>query len=495
MTPIQRSVAAIAICLGGVATVIGCAPEAPTTPRVAAADRADLQRAAADEKVAVCHKFAVGGIILEVGAAALSAHLGHGDYVSTLVVSHAPGQSNDGVHFNRITDALAAARGGRLARGELTSAACRITIVVSADIYQGTVTGQPVGDVERFPLMVDVPDITLHGAFVMALDNLWRATGNGAGDGATTLSPVEPLPIIAGSSTPIIVVNAHPGGSAGHGLVVEGFVFQSGHDARVDAGGQGVLAVRAERFVIQGNRFGTGFTESIDARAAGGAVVQNYLGGIAGTGTCDICLAGPGVFWATGNRLLAGGIPGIVASGIVSLPVPNGIEPLAIPATAETWAVIRNNEVRDHLLVPVGSGIRVDALGVGAPNVHNAIHAVIQDNLVANNRFGFIVHGGFPVAGTDRTSDVDVIYGGNTIQQSCQAKLLVALSRHQTVLGLKVFPFLLNSTFRIALGGDLSWSDAWYGHDAGYGNTLIVDGQTIPNGNHQFYSASGCPGL
>ena len=492
MTSVRRSAAGIAVGLAAVASLVSCASDAFTVPRSAALE---LSLDSSGDKVSVCHEPKAAGNILSVGAPSLSAHLAHGDYVTTLLVNHAASPSDDGVNFLRIGDALTAARDGRLARGELTSAACRITIVVSADTYRGTVVGQASGEIERFPLIVDVPDITVRGALVMELDAAGRATGVGTTGSETRLTPVEPLPIIAGSSTPILIANAHPGGSAGHGLVVEGFVFQSGHDARVDAGGQGVLTVRAERFVVRGNRFETGFTESVDVRAGEGSVSQNYLGGIAGTGTCDICLAGPGNFVAVGNRLLAGGIPGIVAAGVINLPLPNGVEPLAIPATAETWAEIRNNEVRDHLRPPVGTGIRVDALGAGAPNVHNTIHAIILDNVVVNNRFGMLVHGGFLLAGTDRTSNVDITYGRNVYLQSCQAKLLVALSRHQTVLGLNVSPFLLNSTFRIELGGDMSWSEAWFGHDAGYGNTLVVDGQTIANGNRQFYSASTCPGL
>ena len=64
------------------------------------------------------------------------------------------------------------------------------------------------------------------------------------------------------------------------------------------------------------------------------------------------------------------------------------------------WVDIRNNEVRDHLRTPVGVGIRMDAVGVGAPNMYGTIHAVVQDNLLVNNRFGMIVHGAFPVANT-----------------------------------------------------------------------------------------------
>ncbi len=478
---------ALAVCLGG-ALLASCTSDGPT----AMGDGSPgLSRTRGAGTVAVCH-LPAGGRILEVATPALAGHLSHGDYIARLFVSHAAGQPSDGAHFGSIGDALAAARTGRLARGELLSAACRITIIVSADVYQGT-AGPPSDGLERFPLIVDVPDITLRGALEMGLDGAGRATGAGTGEGETTLTPAEPLPVIAGASTPIIVANAHPGGSAGNGLTVEGFVFQSGHDPAVDAGGQGVLSVRAAGLTIRGNRFEGGFTESVDLRASSGGVVRNHLAGTAGT--CDICLAGPGRYRATGNRLLAGGIPGIVVSSPVGLAVPSGVEPLELPATAETWGYIRNNEVRDHQRTPVGTGIRLDAVGVGAPNVHGTIHAVVRDNALVNNRFGMIVHAAFPVANSDRKGDVDLRLGGNVFHQSCQTDLLVSLSRHTTALGLSNSPYLLNSTFTLALGGDVSWDQVWFSHPAGFGNTLVVDGQTIANGSRQFYDAAGCPGL
>jgi len=40
------------------------------------------------------------------------------------------------------------------------------------------------------------------------------------------------------------------------------------------------------------------------------------------------------------------------------------------------------------------------------------------------------------------------------------------------------------------LNGNLDWADAWYGNPAGFGNTLIVDGQTIPNGARHFHDGT-----
>jgi hypothetical protein len=308
------------------------------------------------------------------------------------------------------------------------------------------------------------------------------------------LAPDAPLPFINTLSTPIMVATAHPGGSAGNGLVVEGFVFQSGHDGQGALGGQGILGVRATGLAIHGNRFDGGFTEKVDLRLTSADVTNNHFNGPAAT--CDLCLAGPGTFTASGNRILEGGIPGIVASPIVQLPLPGGVDPYALPASAETWATISNNDVRDHRRVPVGVGIRMDAIGVGAPNVHGTIHAVVQDNTVAGNRFGIIVHAAFPVAGADLRGDVDMTLDGNVFQGSCETDLLVSFARHSTGMGIDANPrpYMLNSTFELTLNGDLQWGDVWVAHPDGFGNTLIVDGMTIPNGTRQFYDATGCPG-
>ena len=484
-----RSLTALAAGLAA-AALVSCATDTPTSESTA---RADTVSPSAGGKVSVCHQPGPNARILDIGAPALADHLSHGDYITTLLVSHDAGLPADGVHFSRMTDALGAARAGRIARGELVSAACRITIAVSAGTYTGTTVSPAADGLEQFPMVVDVPDITLRGALVMGLDSHGRATGDGVDPDATTLTPAEPLPFVNRISTPIIIANAHPGGSAGNGLTVEGFVFQSGHDPAVDAGGQAVLSLRTKELTIRGNRLEGGFTESIDLRASDADVIQNHLGGTAGT--CDICLAGPGTYRATGNRLLAGGIPGITVDGPVGLPVPDGVEPFVLPATAETSVELVNNEISDHNRIATGVGIRLDAIGPFGPNVQSTVHATVRDNVLTNNRFGIIVHGAFPQAGTLRRADVDATFSGNVIEHSCQAKLLVSFSRHTATLGLTTNPYLQNSTFRLALGGDVDWNDAWYGHPDGFGNTLIVDGQAIPNGTRQFYDATGCPGL
>jgi hypothetical protein len=51
---------------------------------------------------------------------------------------------------------------------------------------------------------------------------------------------------------------------------------------------------------------------------------------------------------------------------------------------------------------------------------------------------------------------MDVSLSGNVMQQSCQTNLLVAFARHTTALGLQQDAYLLNSTYRLQLGGEYS---------------------------------------
>ena len=483
----ERSSAALLGCLATV-LIAGCTADALTGTRE---EQQTLDLASATQ-VSVCHRSGSSGSVIDIPRSQLAMHLRQGDYVTTLVVGRTPADANDSVHFRRIGDAIAAARAGRLARGELQAAACRITINIAAGSFRGS--GHPGTDpsLEHWPLTVDVPDLTLHGAFVMQLDSHGRATGAGVGPLATTLAPIDPLDgYNTGADRALVLAFGHPGGSAGNGLVVEGFVMRSGVP---DGGwaGNGVFSTRVSGLTVRGNRFERGFDVTFDLRTTSAALEQNS---IIGTGLCDMCLAGPGVYQVSSNLLLAGALEGILITPAIVLPVPRGVEPDSLPATADVSGDIANNEVRDHLRTPVGAGIRVGALGLFAWDVPSKSHYTIHDNLLVNNRFAMLVEASFPVPGALLKGDMDVSFHGNVMQQSCQTNLLVAFTRHTTALGLQQDPYLLNSTYRLQLGGNIPWKDVWYSHPKGFGNTLLVDGIRIPNGARQFYDPERCPGL
>jgi hypothetical protein len=443
----------------------------------------DLPTGPADKLVGVCHVTGATGTILYYKPSELPAVVSQGDYIAELFVDKQSASVGDGVNFSSIGDAIAAARAVRVARNEMQSAACAITIRIAPGTYFGS--GQASSDptFERFPLVIDFPSVILHGALVMLTDNNHRPIVPTDFAQATTLSPSPGLV----DPDKLIVVNGHPGGFEGNGVTIEGLRFQSGHATDPVANGQAIFAMRVHDLVVRGSLFEAGFTESLDFRASSAHVDGNYLGG--GGGTCDICLAGPGDYEAADNHLNAGGIPGILISPATLLPVPPAVEQYVLPAAASVTAAITNNEVRDHLRKPVGVGLRVAALGTGAPNVAGSAVVVFTGNTLVNNNFGVIVEAGFPVANTGLKSDLDVTLSGNSFSQMCQNNVLVSLARHTTGLGLQNGPYLRNSNYTLKLGG-IPWADVWYSNPAGFGNTLTVDGQVVPYGSHVAYDAT-----
>ena len=446
-------------------------------------------------QVSVCHVAATNGTQAVIQLTDLAEHKSHGDYVTRIVVDRLS-NSGDSIHFARITDAVNAVRAGRITRGELTKALCRISIVVAPGTFKGAVAQSADPAVERFPIVIDVPDVTIKGEFVMQVDAQGRATGSPQSGDVSTISASPALAIEdasspqAGVSQPIFVVNGHPQGSRGDGTVIEGFLFQAGHvGADTTTGGQGVLSMRVNGLVVRGNRFEGGFTEVLDFRATSALVEKNYLTGRGNT--CDICAAGPGAYTIRDNRLVGpGGIPGIVMVSATLLPVPSIMEQQVLPATSAVTGVITNNEIRNHLARPVGAGIRLGALGIGAPGVIGTINATITNNSLIGNTFGMLIEAAFPVNGGSLRGDIEVSTSGNTISQSCQNSLLVSFSRHTTGLGLTNQPYLRNTIYDLYFDKDISWDAAWYANPPGFGNSLYVNEVPIAYGTRHSYDAT-----
>src|SRR5687768_3446800 len=125
----------------------GCGGEQATTAVVAPA----VANVRSHPSISICHVGDAGWKLLEVSQHALGGHEGHGDYVARLEVD-GTGNGDDHVHFTTVTSALAWARSGRLARGEVESAGCRITIVVAAGVRPGSTAPSMDPAYERFPL-------------------------------------------------------------------------------------------------------------------------------------------------------------------------------------------------------------------------------------------------------------------------------------------------------------------------------------------------------
>lgn len=455
---------------------------------------------AAEELVSVCHMSGAAGTPAFIAQSALAAHRSHGDYVVHLKVDKANTVIGDSIHFTRIGDALAVARAIRSGRNEMSTGSCRIFIVVAPDVFRGSVHESADPTFERFPLVIDMPDVTLGGSLPMEMDESGRAT-DVSRVGTTLVASPGLVSIKTGSvadkfAEPLIVVNAHPEGSRGDGAVIQQFVFQSGNDA-ADAivGGNAVWAMRVRGLVIRYNRIEGGFAEPIEMRASQGQIASNYLTGRGGS--CALCIFGPGNYTVSGNRQVgvSNRLAVLVFPAIVAA-VPPGIEQFTPPAISLVTALVTNNDFRDHQEAPFGIGVRVAAIGPGAANVIGTAQVTVLDNDLSNNRFAVVAEAGFPVAATSFPGNIDLTLEGNVMTGSCQTAVLLALTNQSTAVGLQNAAPLRNSTYTVrrAYGDVINWSDVWYSHPAGTGNTLTVDGQTVPNGARVPYDAAKvCP--
>jgi hypothetical protein len=453
------------------------------------------------ESVSVCHMSGVTGNVIDIEASELVEHSAHGDYVASLTVRRASGKNGDGIHFARITDAIASARAGRMLRGETSSAKCRIVISVAPDLYIGRFNDTTNAGLEELPLTIDVPAITLLGSFVMPVDSKGRATGTVGGSAGTSQTILAANPGLVSIKTgnvldkyaePLIVVNGHPNGPRGDGAVIEGFIFRSGNDAEgVAVGGNAIWAIRAQDLLVRGNQIEGGFSEPIEMRASVGRVERNLLTGKGGS--CAICLFGPGDYQVTDNRQT--GLTGrlsVLFFPTIYAAVPPNAEPLVLPSSALVTGLVRNNEFRDHQEVPFGIGVRVAAIGPGAPDVIGTARITVEDNDLSNNRFAVVAEAGFLVANTAQRGSIELTLKGNTLSESCQVGLLVALNSQATAIGTQSGLSTRNSSYTIRLGDDIPWSNVWYSHPAGAGNSLMVDGQPISTGSRVTYDARGC---
>ena len=476
-------------------SIAGC--EGSESPAITAPASPSLS-SASEARRSVCHSTERSPRVIEISSMALEAHVEHGDYPAHMVVDPSSRSVGDGVFFSRITDAVLAARAIRYARGEMETAACRIVIEAVPGTYSGSFDAGADASLEAFPLIIDVPDITLRGALTMGLDSKGRPTGVPvSAHRNSTLVPVRPLVFLPNTEA-MIVVTGHPQGSVGSRILIEGFSFQSGRSDN-SHGGMGIISLRARDLVIRGNRFERGLSSAADLRSSTALIERNYGNDLGQN--CAFCLAG-GEFTATGNRLLAGGLGGIyVSAALAHMPFALGanpvtiIEPGVLPASATVFATIRNNEIRNHSRLPIGFGVRILAIGPNSSQTPQGSHVVMTDNDLTANTFGLILDAGFPIANTMLRGDLDVNLHGNSITGSCQANLLVGFTRHTGSLGLSSNPYLRNSTYRITLGNDLSWAAAWFAHPAGLGNELIVDESLAANGIHHGFDSNECPGL
>ena len=101
MSPrIRLSGARLALCLGLTAVMAAYSADAPTRP-VDRQRQASFSVASAG-KVALGPRTGSGAGLREGASPGRAGDVGHGDYVTTVLVSHDAGPTGDGVHFARL---------------------------------------------------------------------------------------------------------------------------------------------------------------------------------------------------------------------------------------------------------------------------------------------------------------------------------------------------------------------------------------------------------
>ncbi len=488
-----------AAILGLLVTLNACTVDRTTTSamRVPATPSSAQGR---KEKVDICHLADGNSNNISVSMSALQSHLAHGDYIAGFKVQPAS-TGNDGINFSRITDALDAATAIRRARNEKTSASCRITIAVAPGEYMGSF-GPAAATLERFPLLITVPAVTLKGALDMPLDEDGRALGASA-TGATTLLPDRALAV----NEVIVVVSDETSGYAGNDAVVSNLRFRSGYpESSTTFGGAGIGSLRVRDLVISGNHFEPGLAVSIDLRASRAAISRNYGRRI---GICNFCLGGPGNYDVSGNRLLDGGFVSLFLTPIAVRPnFPLGVNaagvtvaPFVAPAAAADSATVTNNDFSFNVrnTQGLGLGIRLLPYASDAPNTIQSAVIRVTGNRLYKNTFALSVDANTPLEpkAAAQPGRMQLTLEKNTIGPSCRNDLLISFTRISRSVGTppQTQSYLRNSAYTLAFDDEALWGGAWYDHPEGYGNTLLVNGNTIPNGRRTSPSSNpaGCP--
>ena len=426
-------------------------------------------------RVHICHVAdPAGASIISVSMNALPAHLAHGDYVSEYSVAK-QNQPGDGIHFQRITNALDNVRSLRRDRGETRTAACRITIDVAADAFTGSFTTSSDTTLERLPLVFDVPLVTLHGALQMKSDAAGRPAGELLSD-ATSLGPNNPM---LNNQALVLVIEAADG-STGTGTTIDGFDFLSGQPpSSTSNAGFGIVSMRVRDLTINNNRFATLLSSALDLRATSAGITNNYAERL-GT-ACGFCIGGPGVLKIANNTVRNGGRVGILLTP-VSTALPSGVMAYVPDEFDSIRAEISGNLVsgHDHHSAGLGTGIRI--FTSGAPATQSAALIDFRNNDVLDNSFGVMIDGATP--GPSTRGDAVVNFTGNTISGSCRSDLFVSFTgpNHALTAGNNTTGnYLRNSTYTIVRNGDVTDAHTLIDHPAGYANTLIIDGDTIAN--------------
>jgi hypothetical protein len=388
--------------------------------------------------------------------------------------------------FPTITLALAQARIDRLSHG--LSSKETITIHVGSGHFVGSYS-KTKPTIEALPLYLDVPNLVLHGETILTDDADGLPTGFVHGT-ETTLVANPPL---SGEEQALIVIGPTSSGLSGNGVTVDGFVLDAGHGT--NGKGQDIAIDRVKDFAVRANVLTGGAKTGAGTRASSGAVEGNFITGL---GEGAIFRAGnknsPALVAFRRNRSVANVIGGVLllGSGYRGVTFP-GLSPIDRRTMFDSLiGEVSGNDLSDNNGVPhfsFGIGCFQIQRDIPAGQSTGGLTVVVSGNRIVNNWFGVVIDAGFPFRDDPRLwqGTFDGSFTANTVAENLQSPAVITFTK---VAGGEIYKYLQDSTVRLRYtGGDL---DGYlFDHPATdpidgriLGNTLVVNGVTIPNGRN-----------
>lgn len=323
---------------------------------------------------------------------------------STLYVDCAAtsrGNGSEAHPYWRISDALERARMLR------RSTSTRLTISVARGICSGNFEPQPTGrrtrPPELLPLVINVPNLTLHGAGVMKYAEGFPIAPRA---GTATTVAVDTLHLGDFDTTVIYVGPTTDGGQA-DGAVIEGLVVDAAFNSYFT---YGMYIARAQRITIRNNIVKQVTLGAINGSECSGRIVGNVVhdgspGMLFAAGTA----ANPSKLYIGGNSATNNyeGI-GLFGDSIVTEQLDMGANPLEVlpypinPSASQMGnhieVEISGNDVSNNFI-----GLRYTILGGGRYPYSQTgyISASVHDNrFIDNSGYPFAVDQGFVFRGT-----------------------------------------------------------------------------------------------
>ena len=428
----------------------------------------------------------------------------------------------------RITDALARAREIRyeqmLEPGFSEETVRAIEIIITPGSYVGTFGDNTEGRLEEYPLLINVPRVTLRGATRLALDERGRPkrplsdaafAAAVLNDSNNTVLLMKEQEVRQANEYVILILPttrlATGQRSGGAGVTIEGLSFNVGPGA---GNGAVVAADRANGFTargcafasvgplemanssgqIEGNLFYKGrvgaiFVRAPDASQPNEIVVRNNVA---------IQKENGGLYLSAAGFNGAVGINGISIYNLKRHAAEFQYEPFVMPAHTYANALVENNlftgaGVGSPLL---GYGVRIAGSDgqVSAPGTRGEMDVTLRRNELTNNRDGFTLDASFRHRSSSGTwkMDIRVYLEDNTVSANSRSSAAMSFTGIRTALAptnpptaLGLFKYAQDSAFEITDPAG-SVADMWVDHlvldplsGTPLNNTFIYNGSLV----------------